>query len=88
MHCQPDDCQSIGDLQYGSDYSLSRPNRMKETIIQAFALVLIIEGLGPLLFPNKWSQYVQMMLKEGPHALRMFGGFLTITGILVLALFG
>ena len=60
---------------------------MKETIITAIALVLILEGIGPLLFPNKWIAYMQKLASEGADNLRVVGAMLVITGVLTLLFF-
>ncbi|MDX2368572.1 MAG: DUF2065 domain-containing protein, partial [Colwellia sp.] len=31
---------------------------MTDTLLLAFGLVLIIEGVAPALFPNKWRAYL------------------------------
>jgi uncharacterized protein YjeT (DUF2065 family) len=30
----------------------------------ALGLVLIIEGIGPMLFPNKWRSYLQKIAEQ------------------------
>ena len=61
---------------------------MSDAMILAFGLVLVIEGIGPLLFPNRWSAYVRQMVDEGPRTLRQIGAVLVLSGIAVLWLFG
>ena len=43
---------------------------MLNTLLIAFALVLIIEGIGPMLFPNKWRNYLQQMVEQPVNQLR------------------
>lgn len=57
------------------------------SIIWAFGLVLIIEGLGPLLFPNKWAAYIKKIANEDTATLQKIGGGLMLTGALILFLF-
>jgi uncharacterized protein YjeT (DUF2065 family) len=57
---------------------------MLHTLLIAFALVLIIEGVGPMLFPNKWRNYLQQMVEQPPNQLRSIGGTLVTIGIVSL----
>lgn len=51
-----------------------------------FGLVLIIEGLVPLLFPKQWRSYVQKLAQEPVHQIRMVGGALFCLGAVLLLL--
>jgi uncharacterized protein YjeT (DUF2065 family) len=53
----------------------------------AFGLVLIIEGLGPLLFPNKWQKYLFELSTQKQNVLRRLGGSLVTAGIVLLIIF-
>ncbi|WP_334031435.1 DUF2065 domain-containing protein [Alteromonas sp. P256] len=55
--------------------------------IPALALVLIIEGIGPLLFPNKWRNYLLQISQQPSNQLRQIGGVLVIFGTLLLLFF-
>lgn len=55
--------------------------------LPALAMVLIIEGLGPLLFPNKWRNYLQKLSQQPSNELRRIGGVLVIMGALLLLFF-
>jgi uncharacterized protein YjeT (DUF2065 family) len=57
---------------------------MSESLWLALGLMLIFEGIGPLLFPNRWSGYMKMMIKEGPASLRRIGGVLCVVGLIVV----
>ena len=57
---------------------------MLETLFIALALVLIIEGIGPMLFPNKWQAYMRQMAEQPSHQLRSFGGVLVTIGVVCL----
>lgn len=46
----------------------------------AICLVLIIEGMGPLLFPNRWRTYLAELAKQPSDLLRTFGGVLVTAG--------
>jgi uncharacterized protein YjeT (DUF2065 family) len=53
---------------------------MTHTIWLALALVLILEGLGPLLFPNRWQNYIRQLSAMPSNQLRQVGGVLVIIG--------
>lgn len=50
----------------------------------ALALVLIVEGIGPLLFPKKWQKFMLSISLQSPNELRRVGGVLVITGVISL----
>lgn len=54
--------------------------------ITAFALLLIFEGIGPLLFPNKWRDLMLNLAKEKPVMIRKIGLILVLTGSILLFL--
>jgi len=56
-------------------------------LLPALALVLIIEGIGPLLFPNKWRNYLLQVSQQPSNQLRQMGGVLVIIGTLLLLYF-
>ena len=58
-----------------------------EWLLPALALVLIIEGIGPLLFPNKWLNYLLQISQQPSNQLRQIGGTLVIIGALLLFYF-
>ena len=57
---------------------------MIETLLIAFALVFIIEGIGPMLFPNKWQNYIRQVAEQPTNQLRSMGGALVTIGIVSL----
>ena len=57
---------------------------MLHTLLIAGALVLIIEGLGPMLFHNKWRNYLQQMVEQPVNQLRSVGGVLVTIGLVSL----
>lgn len=58
-----------------------------ETLILAFALFLIFEGLGPALFPKKWQQMLQQLSVLPFSQLRVFGIVLIVMGWLLFISF-
>jgi len=59
---------------------------MNETLITAIALVFIIEGLMPLLFPNRWQSYLKKIAAEPVASIRLIGLFLLSLGVIILLL--
>lgn len=57
------------------------------TLLIAFALMLMFEGLGPLLFPNKWRQYLQKLSNESPAVVRQLGLALFLSGAVLFYAF-
>lgn len=50
------------------------------------AMVLIIEGLMPLLFPKTWQSYIRKLANEPLPVIRQVGAFLFALGIILLYL--
>lgn len=59
---------------------------MLETWLTAVGLVLIIEGAGPALFPNRWRNYLQRVAKEPISNIRTIGMTMLLLGIVLLVL--
>ena len=57
---------------------------MADTLFMALALALIIEGLIPALFPNKWRNYVLKLAEESTSSIRNIGVCLIIFGAFIL----
>ena len=55
-----------------------------EWLWQAVAMVLIIEGVGPLLFPERWRLYLLQISQQPTNHLRQIGGVLVIVGAVSL----
>ncbi|CRY56218.1 MULTISPECIES: DUF2065 domain-containing protein [Yersinia] len=56
---------------------------MNSTILLALALVLVLEGLGPMLYPNTWRKMIQSMTQLPDTTLRRFGGGLVVAGVVI-----
>lgn len=56
--------------------------------LKLIALVLIIEAIGPFLFPKKWRKYLFQMASMPAEQLRMIGAILLAIGTLILWLAG
>ncbi|MGM3174422.1 DUF2065 domain-containing protein [Dickeya lacustris] len=56
---------------------------MSASIWLALGLVLIIEGLGPLLFPRLWRRMILTMAQLPDNILRRFGGAIVVAGCVI-----
>lgn len=54
---------------------------MPEWLWPALAILLIVEGVGPLLFPNRWQSYLRKLSNEPAQNLRQLGFVLVFSGI-------
>lgn len=57
---------------------------MLDVLFTAMALLLIFEGIGPMLFPNKWQQFITQLAQQPSNQLRTMGGVLVTIGIVSL----
>jgi len=58
-----------------------------QLIMLALGIVLIIEGIGPLLFPNRWKAYLKEISTQNQQLLQRLGGGLVTAGIVLLIIF-
>lgn len=56
---------------------------MNSTIWLALATVLVLEGLGPMLYPKAWKKMIAAMTNLPDNILRRFGGGLVVAGVVV-----
>ena len=54
---------------------------MVESFWLALAMFLVLEGVGPMLFPNKWKKYIQSISELPTSQIQIVGGILVIAGI-------
>jgi uncharacterized protein len=59
-----------------------------ETLLSALALVLVIEGLMPLLGPAQWRKFFEQALALGDGQIRFVGLASVLIGLLLLLLIG
>jgi uncharacterized protein YjeT (DUF2065 family) len=57
---------------------------MTDTLFLAFGLVLIIEGLAPAFFPNKWRAYLLKLAEQPIRDIRNIGLFVLLLGMFVI----
>lgn len=53
-------------------------------LLTAIALVLIIEGLMPVIAPASWQRYLAEIARMNPRTIRIAGGVSMLAGALVL----
>ena len=58
-------------------------NDMNPAIWLALALVLVLEGLGPMLYPRMWRRMIAAMTQLPDNRLRRFGGGLVVAGVVI-----
>ncbi|EHK8986048.1 DUF2065 domain-containing protein [Vibrio vulnificus] len=56
---------------------------MSNSLWLALGLVLIVEGLGPLLAPRGWRNMVAQLSKQPDNQLRRIGGCLVVAGAVI-----
>ncbi|WP_371193706.1 DUF2065 domain-containing protein [Glaciecola sp. SC05] len=55
-----------------------------DAFLIAICLLMIIEGLGPLLLPNKWRVLLREISEQPSQTLRRIGAVLIVAGVLGL----
>ncbi|WP_312183855.1 DUF2065 domain-containing protein [Pantoea sp. CTOTU46764] len=59
---------------------------MNSTIWMALALVLVLEGLGPMFMPRAWRRMILAMTQLPDRLLHRFGGGLVVAGVMIYAM--
>jgi len=57
---------------------------MTDTLLLSLGLVLIIEGLAPALFPNKWRSYLLKIAEQPIKDIRNIGLFVLSLGAIII----
>ena len=57
---------------------------MMTSILTGIGLLLLFEGLGPLLMPKGWQQMLRLLGDQPPEQLRRIGGSLVVAGSVIL----
>ncbi len=60
---------------------------MWHSLIIAFALMLILEGLLPFLFPAHWKETFRRMIQLKDGQIRFFGISSIVTGLILFFVF-
>jgi len=53
-------------------------------MLAGLGLLLLFEGLGPLLAPKAWQQMLRLLSEQPPEQLRRIGGSLVVAGLVIL----
>ncbi len=64
-----------------------REDKMSESLWLAIGLVLLFEGLGPMLMPKQWKRAVSQLITQSNNDLRRIGGCLFVTGLVFVWFF-
>ena len=56
---------------------------MLDTLLLALGLMLILEGLMPMVSPLNWRRLFEQLLKLEDGQIRLFGMAMVITGLLL-----
>lgn len=56
---------------------------MNVNIWMALALVLVLEGLGPMFMPRLWRRVILSMTQLSDRLLHRFGGGLVVAGMVI-----
>ena len=57
---------------------------MGEALIEALALVIILEGIMPMIAPKLWAQTMQSISLLSSQKIRLLGVFAVVIGVLIL----
>lgn len=66
----------------------ARGDGMLTSILMGLGLLLLFEGLGPLLIPKAWQQMLRLLNEQPPEQLRRIGGSLVVAGAVILWMLG
>ncbi len=56
---------------------------MLDTLLLALGLMLILEGLMPMVSPSNWRRLFEQLLQLEDGQIRFFGMAMVITGLLL-----
>jgi uncharacterized protein YjeT (DUF2065 family) len=54
-----------------------------ETLLLALGVMLILEGLMPMLSPLRWRRLFEQLLQLEDGQIRFFGLFMVVSGLLL-----
>jgi uncharacterized protein YjeT (DUF2065 family) len=57
---------------------------MLTSMLMGLGLLLLFEGLGPLLMPRAWQQMLRLLSDQSPEHLRRIGGSLVVAGAVII----
>ena len=68
------------------DYTIGVIKKMWDTLLIAFALMLVLEGILPFLFPNIWRDTFKKLTETSDNQVRFIGLTSMLLGIALLYL--
>jgi uncharacterized protein YjeT (DUF2065 family) len=60
---------------------------MKQSLLMAFALLFVLEGILPFIVPQLWREIFRRMTTMSDGQIRFFGLSSMLLGIILLVLF-
>lgn len=60
---------------------------MNNTLLTAFALMLVLEGLMPFVWPKKWRETFERLIQLSDGQLRFIGLTSMLAGLILLIVF-
>ena len=60
---------------------------MNNTLLMAFALMLVLEGLMPFVWPKRWRETFERLIQLSDGQLRFIGLTSMIAGLILLIVF-
>ena len=60
------------------------PSELLHELVIAFCLMLILEGIIPFLYPQRWRNLVQQLSQIDNRSLRLFGLASMSVGVIAL----
>ena len=59
-----------------------------QTLMAALCLMMVLEGLGPLLFPTRWQKFMREIVSKDAASIRRLAMISVFLGCLSLLLLG
>lgn len=60
---------------------------MIDTLLLAFALMLVFEGIVPFMAPAAWREVFQRLIQLSDGQIRFFGLTIMLVGVILVTLF-
>jgi len=57
---------------------------MSHSVLLAIALMLLLEGIGPMLLPKQWQRLMALLAVQPPALIQRYGGMLVVAGAILL----
>ncbi|PJC85277.1 DUF2065 domain-containing protein [Vibrio sp. HA2012] len=56
---------------------------MTDSVWLALGLLLIVEGIGPLIAPDGWRKMISQLSRQPNNDIRRIGGCLVVAGLVI-----